>query len=133
MPDFTGRFSCKRTDFANKRLDERGFMDFTGHIDAQGNVSDAPHQYHEGTTVNDYTVTGSIKQTAGLWWLDLTRSDGRVIYRGFLVEDDAQKHEMAFVARKFVLQPLFLDEKKVPGVKPTLLDQTEEPWVITKP
>ena len=134
MPDFNARFSCKLTDFANIRLVDRGFIDFTNRIDAQGNVTNAPHEYHDGTTVNNYTVTGSIRQTGGLWVLDLTRSDSRVIYRGFLVEDDATKQEMTFVARKYVLQPLFVpDEKTVRDLKPALFDQTEEPWVITKP
>lgn len=134
MPDFNAKFSCKRTDFANIQLIDRGFIDFTGHIDAQGNVSDAPHEYHDGTVVNNYTVTGKIKQKGGLWVLDLTRSDTKVIYRGFLVKDDAVKQEMTFVVWKYVLQPLFLlDEKKVGDLKPALLDQTEEPWVITKP
>lgn len=136
MPDFNGRFTCKLTDFGGLQFVDRGFIDFTGHIDAQGNVSDAPHQYREGSTTTDYTVDGRIRLVGGLWILRLDRSDGRAIYRGILVEDDATKHEMAFTARKIIVQPItpnrvVRDAKD--AVEALRLGQVEEPWVITKP
>jgi hypothetical protein len=136
MPDFNGRWSCKLTDFGGKRLVDRGYIDFTGHIDAQGNVTAAPHQYREGSTVTDYTVNGSIKQTNGEWVLDLDRSDERAIYRGFLIEDDATRREMSFVARKFILQPITPDRvvtDRKAAIEVMRLSQVEEPWIITKP
>lgn len=129
MPDFSGKWTCHFTYFFGSRYDDRGQMDFTGHITGD-QIKDAPYVTQPDSTghTDKYSVTGSITQIDGRWVLKLDRNDGLAQYFGFLVEDTANR--MTFVVLKHVVQPLNSAKR---AKSKTLFDQVDEPWVITKP
>jgi hypothetical protein len=123
LSDLAGKpWRCEKLEFGSPK---RGKLDFTGHINTStGAVTDASYKDQSGTP---HKLNGEAKIVGTTVSFQL--SDSLIVLLGVVFQTDLAK--MKALVFKDVIQPLMLTDQD--GIKRQLLDQQDEPWVITKP
>lgn len=114
---------CEKLEYGSPK---RGTLDFTGHINTStGAVTDASYRNQGGGAPHKLKGEAKIVGTT----ISFELSDSGIVLRGVIFQTDLAV--MKALVLKHDVQPLVLTDKD--GITHQMLDQVDEPWVITKP